>query len=59
MTNDIWISPGDRWRTAAAEIGVGDFAVGFNNLLQAVLAKKFTSFKLPENHVFAGFFRFF
>ena len=30
MTNDYRISDGDRWRTAAAEIGYNDFAFGFN-----------------------------
>ena len=30
MTNDVKISPGDKYRTAAAEIGIGDFSFGFN-----------------------------
>ena len=29
MTNDVKISPGDKYRTAAAEIGIGDFSFGF------------------------------
>jgi len=30
MTNDYLISPEDKWRTAAAEIGWGDATLGFN-----------------------------
>ncbi|NOY50349.1 MAG: hypothetical protein GXO88_07305, partial [Chlorobi bacterium] len=30
MTNDAWVSSGDKYRTAAAEIGIADFTFGFN-----------------------------